>query len=116
MVDAGLLLFDAGASLDRLAGAYSISVVVAAGVGGALAFRRTAVRPRAFDLLTLLLALAAMVAAVLPFNGLATPWLAALAGVSLGGAIYLSVLLAFDFAGMRGFLFARLRARRGALA
>lgn len=116
VADAALLLFDAGASLDGLAGAYSVSVVVAACAGGALAFRRKAVRPRAFDLMALLLALAAMVAAVRPMNGLATPWLAALAGVSLGGAIYLGVLLAFDFAGMRGFLIARLRARRGVLA
>jgi hypothetical protein len=64
-----------------------------------------------YDLAALAAALLAMVAAVRPFNALASPWLGALAGVSLGGSLYLGILLACDFAGARSYLAARLRAR-----
>jgi O-antigen/teichoic acid export membrane protein len=111
--DAALLLFsDAGASVEGLAHAYSASLVVAAIAAAAMAFRRKSVRPSLADLAVLVAALAAMVAAVRPFNALASPWLAAAGGVSLGATIYLGILLASDFAGARHFLLARLRARR----
>ena len=101
----------AGAGVDGLARAYSLSLLAAAAAGVAAAFRNKAVRPRQRDLAILAGALAAMVAAVRPLNALASPALAALAGVSLGGAIYVGCLLAFDFAGARGFLVARLTQR-----
>jgi O-antigen/teichoic acid export membrane protein len=112
VVDAALLIFGgAGASVEGLAHAYSASLVVAAVAAGAMAFRRKAVRPSLGDLAVLAAALVAMVAAVRPINALASPWLAAAAGVSLGGSIYLGILLACDFAGSRSFIVARLRAR-----
>ena len=77
-----------------------------------MAFRRKAVRPSLYDLAVLAAALVAMVAAVRPMNALASPWLAAAAGVSLGGSLYLGILLACDFAGARSYLVHRMRARR----
>ena len=97
----------AGEGVDGLAGAYSLSLTAAALVGGVVAFRDKAVRPRLRDLAILAVALAAMAAAVRPLNALHPPALAALAGVLVGGAVYAGVLLAFDFAGARAFLAAR---------
>ncbi len=112
-VDAALLLFGgAGDSVEGLARAYSASLVVAAIAAAAMAFRRKAVRPSLHDLAALAAALVAMVAAVRPLNALASPWLAAAAGISLGGSLYLGILLVCDFAGARTYLVHRLRARR----
>jgi len=117
VTDAALLVFgDFGSSVEGLAHAYSISLVVAAIAGAAMAFRRRAVRPSLRDLAVLAVAVVAMVAVIRPLNALASAWIAALAGVSLGGALYCAILLACDFAGARGFLAARLRAWRGAVA
>ena len=90
--------------------------MVAGVIGVAAAFRRKAVRPASRDLAALAVAVAAMAAAVRPFNGLASPLAAAAAGVSLGGSLYFAILFAFDFAGGRSFLIGKLRAWRGAVA
>ncbi len=117
LTDIGLLAFGgASRSVDGLAHAYSISLMVAGVIGVAAAFRRKAVRPSSRDLAALVVAVASMAAAVRPFNGLASPLAAAAAGVSLGGSLYLAILFAFDFAGGRGFLIGKLRAWRGAVA
>ena len=117
LTDFALLVFgDAGRSVEGLAHAYSISLMVAGGVGVTAAFRRKAVRPATRDLVALAAAVVAMAAAVRPLNGLASPLAAAAAGVSLGGTLYLAILFGFDFAGGRSFLLARLRAWRGAVA
>ncbi len=115
--DLALLIFGgAGASVDGLARAYSISLMVAAVAGATMAFRRKAVRPAARDLVVLIGAVATMAAAVRPLNALASPVAAAAAGVSLGGSLYFAILFACDFAGARGFLLGKLRAWRGAIA
>lgn len=101
----------AGGGVDGLARAYSLSLMAAAVAGVAAAFRNKAVRPRLRDLAILAGALAALVAAVRPLNSISSPALAALAGVGIGGAIYAGALLAFDFAGARGFLAERLNRR-----
>ena len=98
----------AGAGVDGLARAYSLSLMAAAAAGVVAAFRNKAVRPKMRDMAILAGALAAMVAAVRPLNAIPSPALAALAGVGLGGLIYAGALLAFDFAGVRGFLLVRL--------
>ena len=116
-VDAAVLaLGGAGGGVDGLARAYSLSLIAAAIVGVCAAFRNKAVRPRLRDLAILVGALAAMIAAVRQFNAMASPALAAACGVALGGTIYAATLVVFNFAGARGFLAARLRARRNALA
>jgi O-antigen/teichoic acid export membrane protein len=115
--DAALLLFgDFGSSVEGLAHAYSISLGVGGVAAAAMAFRRKAVRPALYDLAVLAGAVAAMVAVVRPLNALGSPWLGALAGVSLGGSLYVAILLACNFAGAREFLLGRLRARRDAVA
>jgi O-antigen/teichoic acid export membrane protein len=115
--DIALLVFGgAGESVEGLAHAYSISLMVAAVVGVTAAFWRKAVRPATRDLVAIAAAVAAMAAAVRPLNGLASPIEAAAAGVSLGGSLYFAILFAFDFAGGRSFLAAKLRAWRAAVA
>ena len=114
--DLALLAFtDADSSVDSLARAYSWSLMVAAVVSTAAAFRRPAMRPNLRDLAIVIGAVVVMVAAVRPFNALSSHLLAALAGVTVGGAIYGGAMLAFDVAGLRGLTAAKLRDYRARL-
>jgi len=69
-------------------------------------------RPNLRDLAIVIAAVVAMVAAVRPFNALSSHVVAALAAITFGGAIYSAALLAFDVAGLRGMLIAKLRSYR----
>jgi heme A synthase len=111
--DLCLLAFtDANASVDSLARAYSLSLVVAALVSTAVAFRRPEMRPNLRDLAIVVAAVVVMVAAVRPFNALSSHVVAAVAAVLVGGAIYGAALLAFDVAGLRKMFVAKLRSYR----
>jgi len=104
-VDLALLAFtDVGASVGGLARAYSLSLVVAALISAAIAFRRPAMRPNLRDLAIVVVAVAAMAAAVRPFNAIPSHAVAALGAIVVGGAIYGGALLAFDVAGLRAIL------------
>ena len=108
--DLALLAFtDANASVDSLAAAYSVSLVVAALVSSAIAFRRPAMRPKLRDLAIVVAAVVVMVAAVRPFNALSSHLVAAVAAIAVGGGLYAGLLLAFDVAGLRGMALAKLR-------
>ena len=90
---------------DWLAESTSISLGVGLLVAGAIAFRDRAFLPRWRDVGLVVIASAAMGLAVQPLNGLASPALASMIAVVLGGAIYAGILLAFDVAGLRRSLF-----------
>ena len=111
--DLCLLAFtNANASVNSLARAYSLSLIVAAVVSTAVAFRRPQMRPNLRDLAIVVAAVVAMVAAVRPFNALSSHVVGALAAIAVGGAIYSATLLAFDVAGLRKMFFAKLRSYR----
>jgi hypothetical protein len=113
LTDLGLLAFtNANASVVSLARAYSLSLVVAAVVSTVVAFRRPVMRPNLRDLALVVGAVVVMVAAVRPLNALTSHVVAALAAIAVGGAIYSAILLAFDVAGLRKLLVAKLRSYR----
>ena len=101
-----------GGGVNSLARAYSLSLIVAAVVSTAVAFRRPGMRPNLRDLAIVVAAVVAMVAAVRPFNALSSHVVGALAAIAVGGAIYSATLLAFDVAGLRKMFFAKLRSYR----
>ena len=73
-----------------------------------LAAQRAGLRLPGRDLLTCVLATAIMVAAILPLRNIA-PALALPAAVALGALVYATLAYAFDIAGLRGIIRARLR-------
>ena len=80
LTDLSLLAFtNANASVDSLARAYSLSLIVAALVSTAVAFRRPEMRPNLRDLAIVVAAVVAMVVAVRPLNALSSHVVAALA-------------------------------------
>jgi O-antigen/teichoic acid export membrane protein len=101
--DLALLRFtDAAATIDGLAGANSISLVVGLVVAAAMALRRQASRPRLRDVAVIAVATIVMAMAVRPLNNLHPPALAAAAAVLGGGGLYGAALLALDVGGLRG--------------
>lgn len=111
--DLALLQFGgAGRSTDALAWAYSVSLGVGFFVGGALAFMRSGVRPRARDIAIIAVATLLMALVIRPFNGVGSHALAAALALGVGGGFYGAALLLFDVAGLRGLAVARLRAPR----
>lgn len=83
-------------------------------VAGCLAMIGPAIRvarrwPAPRDALAVVLAAALMAGVMWPFRGLASPWLALVAGGAAGALAFAAVLVAFDVLGLRG----RLRARLG---
>ena len=111
VADLGMLVFaDAGASIEGLARAYSVSLCVACAVSTSIAFRNPAVRPRLSDIAAIAGAAALMAIAVRPLNDLSSPVLAAGLSIVIGGAVFGSVMLACDVGGLRRGLSAKVRA------
>ena len=113
--DLALLRFtDAAASIDGLAAANSISLVVGLAIAAAMALRRKASRPRLRDVAVIAVATIVMAAAVRPLNDVHPSALAAAAALLGGGSLYGAALLAFDVGGLRELTAAWLRgAARG---
>ena len=101
------------ASVDGLAIANSLSLGAAMIATAALAWRASPVRPRALDLIVIAGATALMAAAVRPLNALPSHAGAAVLALGLGGVIVGGAYLAFDVGGVRAFLAAAWRRRRG---
>ena len=103
VVDLALVAFTPlSTTLVGLAAANSLSLVAAMLATAALAWRLSAVRPRALDLVVIAAACALMAALVHPLNALPSHALAALAGLAIGGGVVGGAYLAFDVGGVRG--------------
>jgi O-antigen/teichoic acid export membrane protein len=101
------------ASIDGLAIANSLSLGVAMLTTAVFAWRGSPVRPRALDLIVIASATALMALVVRPLNGLPFHAAAAVAAVTIAGVILGGAYLAFDVGGVRGFVVAAVRRRRG---
>jgi O-antigen/teichoic acid export membrane protein len=100
-------------SIDGLAIANSLSLGAAMLTTAVLAWRASPVRPRAVDLMVIAGATALMSVAVRPLNALPSHAGAAVLALCLGGAIIGGAYLVFDVGGLRAFLVAAWRRRRG---
>lgn len=89
------------ASIDGLAQAHAISLVVGFLCAAIPAWRRKAMRPRLRDLAVVAGASAAMGAGLSQLNGIAPPALVAALGVLLGGGSTLAVFVALDVGGLK---------------
>ncbi len=112
-VDLALVSFtELSASIDGLAIATSLSLGAAMLATAVLAWRVSAVRPRAVDLIVIAAATGAMVALIRPLNALPSHLAAAAAAVAIAGAVLGGAYLAFDVGGVRTFVTEALRRRR----
>jgi len=112
LVDIALLRFGGGAaSVEGLATATSVSLVVGWAVVASLAMRNRNARPALKDLAAIGVAAAAMAFALRPLNAIPSHIAAAAAALVVGAILYFGLALAFDVAGLRRLAVAQWRRR-----
>jgi O-antigen/teichoic acid export membrane protein len=95
--------------IEGLALAHSASLIFAFAVAAIVAMRQRGARPRWRDLSAIAASTALMALAIRPLNAIHSAPLAATLAVLGGGALFTTLLFAFDVAGVRAQTLARLR-------
>jgi O-antigen/teichoic acid export membrane protein len=110
LADLAMLRFDYFTrDIDGLALAYSLSLGVGFLAAALPGLSDPASRPALRDLVVVAGATLAMIAAIRPLNGVASPLVVAILALALGGVVFAAPLLAFDVAGLRSAALTRLR-------
>ena len=95
--------------IEGLAEAHSASLILGFAAAAFLAMRQTRGKPRWRDLSAIAISTALMATAIRPLNAIPNAPLAAMLALLAGAAVFGAALVAFDVAGARQALLARLR-------